>query len=153
MKSLTNEDDYIHINIPPGAYNFENLNNEIKRILIDEKHYTDSNYPLTIKANFSTLGSIIDISIQGSVITFVPDGSVRNLLKYNKTIMYEEYNLSPNPVDILSIILFDNIFLECNIDQGIIFKSKRSRICHKFTMDVNSGYKYIRKLRSKCNGR
>ena len=126
MKSITDEDGYIHINILPGAYNLENLNNEIKRILIDEKHYTDSNYPLTIKPNFSTLGSIIDISIQGPVITFVPEGSIRNLLDYNKTKMYEEFNLSPNPVDILSIILFDNFFRECNIDQGIIFKAKRS---------------------------
>ena len=53
--------------------------------------------------------------------------------------MYEEYYLSPNPVDILS---FDNIFLERDLAQGIFFKGKRSGLIHNFTMDVDPGYKY-----------
>ena len=120
------------------------MNNEIKRIIIDEEHYTEANYPFTIKPNFSTLGSIIEISTQGPVITFVPDDSMGDLLGFNKTTIFEEYNLSPNPVDILS---FDNIFLECNIVQGMIFRGKRSGIIHNFTMDVDPGYKYIEKFR------
>ena len=144
MKSITDEDGYIIITIPPGAFELENLNNEIKRIIIDEEHYIETNYPFTIKPNFSTLGSIIEISIQGPVITFVPDDSIRDLLGFNKTTIFEEYNLSPNPVDILS---FDNIFLECNIAQGMIFRGKRSGIIHNFTMDVDPGYKYIEKFR------
>ena len=144
MKSITDKDGYIQITIPPGAYEIESLNNEIKRIIIDEQHYTEPNYPFTIKPNFSTLGSIIEISTQGPIITFVPDDSIRDLLGFNKTTIYEEYNLSPNPVDILS---FDNIFLECNIAQGMIFKRKRSGIIHNFTMDVDPGYKYIEKFR------
>ena len=144
LKSITDEDGYIQITIPPGAYEIESLNNEIKRIIIDEEHYTEVNYPFSIKANFSTLGSIIEISTQGPIITFVPDDSIRDLLGFNKITIYEEYNLSPNPVDILS---FDNIFLECNIAQGMIFKGKRSGIIHNFTMDVDPGYKYIEKFR------
>ena len=144
LKSVTDKDGYIQITIPPGAYELENLNNEIKRIIIDEEPYTEENYPFTIKPNFSTLGSIIEISTQGPVITFVPDDNIRDLLGFNKTTIYEEYNLSPNPVDILS---FDNIFLECNIAQGMIFGGKRSGIIHNFTMDVDPGYKYIEKFR------
>ena len=144
IKSITDKDGYIQITIPPGAYQLQNLNNEIKRIIIDEEHYNEPNYPFTIKPNFSTLGSIIEISTQGPVITFIPDDSIRDLLGFNKTTIYEEYNLSPNPADILS---FDNIFLECNIAQGMIFKGKRSGIIHKFTMDVDPGYKYIEKFR------
>ena len=143
-KSITDDDGFIKITIPPGAYEIESLNNEIRRIIIDREYYTESNYPFTIKPNFSTLGSIIEISTQGSVITFVPDDSIRDLLGFNKTTIYEEYNLSPNPVDIFS---FDNIFLECNIAQGMIFKGKRSGIIHNFTMDVDPGYKYIEKFR------
>ena len=143
-KSISDEDGFIQITISPGAYELENLNNEIKRNIIDEEHYTETNYPFSIKPNFSTLGSIIEISTQGPVITFVPDDSIRNLLGFNKTTIFEEYNLSPNPVDILS---FDNIFLECNIAQGMIFKGKRSGIIHNFTMDVDPGYKYIEKFR------
>ena len=142
-KSFT-DDGFIQIVITPGAYEMESLNNEIKRIIIDEGHYTEENYPFTIKPNFSTLGSIIQLSVQGPIITFVPHDSIRDLLGFNKTTIFEEYNLSQNPVNILS---FDIIFIECNIAQGMIFKSKGSRIIHNLTMDVDPGYKYIEKFR------
>ena len=58
-----------------------------------------------------------------------------------KNIIY--LTLSDNVVDILS---FDNIFIETNIAQGMNFKGKRSGIIFNFTMDVNSGYKYIHKI-------
>ena len=144
IKSITDKEGYIQITIPPGAYEIESLNNEIKRIIIDEEHYTEANYPFSIKANFSTLGCIIEISTQGPIITFIPDDSIRNLLGFNKTTIFEEYNLSPNPVDILS---FDNIFIETDIAKGLIFKGKRTGIIHNFTMDVDPGYKYVEKFR------
>ena len=71
------------------------------------------------------------------------DDSIRDLLGFNARILYEEYTLSNNPVDILS---FDNIFIECNIARGMIFKGKRSGIIHNFTTDVDPGYKYIEKF-------
>ena len=142
LKSIT-DDDHIQITIPPGAYEVESLNKEIKRIIIDQEHYTATNYPFQIKPNFSTLGSIIEISTQGPVMIFIPDDSIRGLLGFNKTTIFEEYKLSPNPVDILS---FDNVFIETDIAKGLIFKSKRSRIIHNFTMDVDPGYKYIEKF-------
>ena len=139
LKSIT-DDYHIIITIPPGAYEIESLNNEIKRIIIDQEHYTETNYPFNIKPNFSTLGSIIEISTQGPVIppviTFIPDDSIGDLLGFNKTTIFEEYNLSPNPVDILS---FDNIFIETDIAKGLIFKGKISGIIHNFTMDVDPG--------------
>ena len=79
LKSIT-DDDSIQITIPPGAYEIESLNIEIKRIIIDQEHYTETNYPFNIKPNFSMLGSIIEISTQGPVITFIPDDSIRGLL-------------------------------------------------------------------------
>ena len=66
------------------------------------------------------------------------DDSIRDLLGFNARTLYEEHTLSNNPVDILS---FDNIFIECIIAQGMIFKGKRSGIIHNFTMDVDPGYK------------
>ena len=44
-KTITNGDDFFQNTIPAGAYEFESLNNENKRIIIDEEHYTESNYP------------------------------------------------------------------------------------------------------------
>ena len=64
LKSITDEDDYIQISIPPGAYEIERLNKEIKKIIIDEGHFTEVNYTFTKKPNYSTLGSIIEISPQ-----------------------------------------------------------------------------------------
>ena len=142
LKSIT-DDDHIQITIPPGAYEIESLNNEIKRIIIDQEHYTEANYPFTIKPNFSTLGSIIEISTQGPVITFVPDDSIRDLLGFNKTATFEEYNLSPHPVDIIS---FDNIFIETDIAKGMIFRGKRSGIIHNWSMNVNPGYKFVERF-------
>ena len=144
LNSITDEDGYIQITIPPGADEIESMNNEIKRIFIEEDHYTEANYPFTIKPKFSTLGSIIEITNHGPVITFVPDDSIRDLLGFTKTTIYEEYISSRNPVDILS---FDNIFLECNIAQGMIFRSKRSGKIHNCTMDVDPGYENFEKFR------
>ena len=143
-KTITNKHEFIKITKPPGAYEIERLNNEIRRIIIDEEHYTEANYPFTIKPNFSTLGSIIGISPQGPIISFMFDDSIGDLLGFNARTLYSEYTPSNNPVDILA---FDNIFLECNIAQGMIFKGKRSGKFHNFTMDVDPGYKYIEKFR------
>ena len=97
-----------------------------------------------MKPNFSRLGIIIEVSPQGPIFSFVFSDSIRNLLGFIETILYKEYNLSPNPVDIL---LFDNIFLECDFAQGLIFKRKRSGIIRNLTMDVSPAYKFIQKFR------
>ena len=73
-------EDYIILNIPEGASELESLNDEIKRIIIHENHYTEENYPFRIKPNFSTLGGFIELSTQGSIITFAPDDSISDLL-------------------------------------------------------------------------
>ena len=139
-KSFSDEDGFLQIATSKGAYELEILSNEIKRIIIEEDHYTEANYPFTIKPNFSTLAPIIETSAQRPVIIFVPDDSIGDFLGFNKATIYEEYNLSPNPVDILS---FENIFLECDIAQALIFRCKRSGTIHNFTKDVDPGYKYI----------
>ena len=68
---------------------------------------------------------------------------IRNLLGFHETILYKENNLSTNPVDILS---FGNIFLECDIAKGMIYKQKRSGIIHNWTTTVDPGYKYVEKF-------
>ena len=143
-KTITEGDGFVQITIPPGAYEMESLNNEIRRNVIDKSHYSEDEYPFTIKPKFSTLGSIIEISPQGSIVSLMFDDSIRDFLGLNARTLYEEYNLSHNPVDIL---YFDKIFLECDIAQGMIFRGKRSGTIHNFTMDVNLGYKYVEKFR------
>ena len=47
--------------------------------------------------------------------------SMKDLLGFHAITLYNEYNLSPNPVDIIS---FNNIFIETDIAKGMIFKGK-----------------------------
>ena len=142
-KSISDYEHYIVISIPPGAYEIESLNDEIKRIFINDEHFTEDTYPFVIKPNFSTLGSIVEISNEESAISFKASDSIGSLLGFNKRTIYEEYNLSDNPVDILS---FDNIFIETDIAQGMIFRRKRTGIIHNWTMTVDPGYKYVEKF-------
>ena len=110
-KSITDE-DFIQITIPPGAYEIERSNIELKRIKINEEHFTEANYHFTIKPHFSTLGSILEISPHGPVTVFQSDNSIRDVWGFKPNKIYEEYKLSDYPVDIIS---FDRIFFECDI--------------------------------------
>ena len=143
MKSITDEDEFVQITNPPGAYEIEALNNENERITIDEEHYTEANYPFKVKPNFSTLGSVIEISPQGSIISFMFDDSMKDLLGFHAITLHEEYNLSPNPVDIISIKI---IFVETDIAKRMIFKGKRSGRIMSFTMEVSPGYKFTNRF-------
>ena len=116
-KMISDGDDFIQFAIPPGAYEVESLNKEIRKIIIVEEHFTEADYPFQIKPNISRIGSIIEIWPKGPIISFVFGESIRNLLGFHETILYKEYNLSPNPVDILS---FDDIFPECDFAKRII---------------------------------
>ena len=144
FKTAIQDEDFIQFRIPEGTYEIESLDAEIKRIIIEKSHYTESNYPFRISPNFSTLGSIVEILTPGPQISFVFDDIIGILLGFNEILVWGKYNLSDNPVDILS---FDNIFIETDIAKGMIFKGKRTGIIHNFTMDVDPGYKYIEKFR------
>ena len=144
FKKAIKVEDFVQISIPPGAYEIESLDAEIERIIFEKGYYTESDYSFRIKPNFSTLGSIVEILVPGPMISFVFHDSIGNLLGFNEILLWAKYNLSDNPVDILS---FDNIFIECNFAQGMIFKGKLSGIIHNFTMNISPGYIYIEKFR------
>ena len=148
-KSITDEDGLNQIPIPQSSYEKESLNYEIKRIIIDESHFTEAGYPFTIKPNFSSFGSIITIFTQGPMITFQPDDSIKDLLGFIKTTVYEENNLSSKPVDILS---FDKIFLEFNIADGRTFRGKRLEhfinLLRMLILVINT----LKNLDVECNG-
>ena len=143
-KLITDEDDFIRISIIPGAYEIEALHNEIEKINVEKVYLTNEDSPFSMKPNFSTLGSFIEKFPQRPITSFASDNSIRSLLGFQETILYEEYYLSPNPVDILS---FDNVFLECDIAKKLLFKGRRSNINHNWTMTVDPGYKHVENLR------
>ena len=101
--TITNKNDFIQITIKPSAYELQSINDEIKRIITEEGYFTEASYPFMKKPNFSTVGDIIEIQPQGPIIAFVFEDSIRKLLGFYETILYKEYNLSPNPVDSFGI--------------------------------------------------
>ena len=88
FKKAIQDEDFIQRRIPPGAYEIESLNDEIKRIIIEKGHYTENNYPFKIKPNFSTLGSIVEILTPGPQISFVSDDSIGSLLGFNEILVW-----------------------------------------------------------------
>ena len=59
------------------------------------------------------------------------NNSTRDPLGFNARTLHEEYNLSPHPVDKISL---NKKFIETDIAKGMIFKRKRSGIIMNFTM-------------------
>ena len=112
------------------------MRKEIKRITNIEGHFNEVVYLFKNKPNFSTLGFIMEYSRQEPLICFIPDDSIRALLDSIASTICEEYNVSDNPVGILS---FDIIFNETDIAEGMIFQGIRSGIVDNFTMDVDTG--------------
>ena len=84
-KPFRDENGFFQIPFLKNAYDLESLNNKIQGIIIEEMNYTEENYPFTITANFSTLGSIIGVSTQSPVVSNVPDASIRDLSGFNAT--------------------------------------------------------------------
>ena len=96
---ITDKTGFIQINIPPGCYELESLNHETQSINMEEGHFTEENYPFLIKPSFSTMTSIIETSRQEPLISF----TLMIAYEIFKNRLSEKYNLSPNPVDILSL--------------------------------------------------
>ena len=126
-----NDDESVEICISIGAYELESLNDEIN---------PEANNRSKIRPNFLTLGNNIEISsnITGTQIASIPNNSMRYLLVFKPVTIHAEQNLSHYPVDVLT---FDDIFLQTDIPQGMIFIRNRSRKNHFFAMDVITGCK------------
>ena len=73
----------------------------------------------------------------GTQIGFINDPSIRDHLGFYSNVIYERNNSSDQPVDISS---FEDIFLECDIAHGMIFKERFSEKNRNFTNYVDLGY-------------
>ena len=102
FKKSFDDDEFIQIIIPEGAYEIVSIDTEVKRIIIEKGYYTESDYPFRISPNFNTLGIIIEILSPGPMISFVFDDSIGDLLGFNNILLWEKYNSSDNQVDIFN---------------------------------------------------
>ena len=111
-KSITDGDDFIQIIIPTGAHEIEYLDDEIKRFIIDEGHFTEAISPFTIKPSFTTLGSIFENVPQGPIISFVFDDIFEIFWDFVK--LYYIKNIIYHVVELIlchSITFFSNVIL------------------------------------------
>ena len=106
FKKALIDENFIQIRVPEGAYEIESLNDEIKRTIIYKEHSTEANYPFSIKPNFSTLGSSVEIKPQGAITGFVFDDSIDKLLGFNETILWKNIIYHPIPLIYFPLIIF-----------------------------------------------
>ena len=114
-----------------------------------EKVFTEEDDPFTIKPKFSKMRSLLEFSRQEPVISFLQDRSIRDVSGFDLVVLYGKYNLSPNPLDVLS---FHNVFLETDITQGMIFRGEQHGVVHSFFMDVDPGLKIEKTSDAVFNG-
>ena len=67
---------------------------------------------------------------------FVQDDSIRYFFGFVPVLGYRKYYLKHNPVDKLSV---DNVFLETDVAQGLIFRGKQKKRVRILTLDVDPG--------------
>ena len=73
---------------------------EIQRLMVLNGDSDGETFPFTIKPNFTTQGSIIEIEV-GWQIDSTYAGTIRNILGFNARKVSEKYNLSDHPVDLI----------------------------------------------------
>ena len=105
---LINDDDFSKIFISPGTYEIESKSKKNKRDIIEEGYFEESNCPITIKPNFSNLGSIIKnpSNITVSLIAFTPVDSIRDLSGFEIVVLHEELKYLIIPLLFYHLILF-----------------------------------------------
>ena len=72
----------------PELTELDSLNTEMKRIIVEEESFTDADYPFTIKPNFLTLRSIIEISPPEPIVSFASYDIIRNFSGFYETLFY-----------------------------------------------------------------
>jgi len=94
---------------------------------------------ITISANTITLGSIVDIKPATTRVDFTVANSLAPLLGFNAVVLTAGYNVSPNPVDIITI---NQILVNYDIIGNSYLKSSLFPAIYSFQINVNSGERF-----------
>ncbi len=141
---------WIDIDIPEGAYEIDQINDEIHRQLeLNDDVFNDpedDGYPIELSANLSTQKSIIELKTAPNInspfqVNLTATNSIASLLGFDSRILVDEYNLSENKVNIITI---DKIHLCCDFIEGSILNGLPSSILFSFVLDAGPGYKIIK---------
>ena len=103
-----------HVEIPPGSYNIEDINDEVNFLLKQKGDPEDS---ITITANYNTLKSRIEIK-NDYMIDFRVKNSINTVLGFDSTII--RGNGTHDSQSIVNITNINSLQIHCNLIDGII---------------------------------
>ena len=122
------------LKIPPGSYNIEDINDEIKHLIELRGDDKDS---ITLTPNYNTLKSRIEVK-NNYVVDFRVSNSVNEVLGFNRVILGENgiYN-SQNVVDITNI---NSLQIHCSLIEGSYINGTASDLLYTISPNVPPGY-------------
>ena len=142
------EMDFIEMELPPGVYALDEINNAIKQKII-ESGYELVNTRQSI--NPVLLSSSIEFNIEAVTILLKSILTTSNLIRFNtemnkflgftSTIYDEGTHKSEKSVMITSI---DKVHLKCDCVDGSIVNGVREKILYSFNPSSPSGYKVLK---------
>lgn len=122
------------LTIPPGSYNIEDLNNEIK-YLIEQKGDNKDNFSLT--PNYNTLKSKIEIK-NNYVVDFRVPNSIGDVLGFGSTFLGRNgIHHSKNVVNITNI---NSLQIHCSLVDGSYINGVSSDLLYTISPNVPPGY-------------
>ena len=130
--------EWREIIFPYGAYEIEQINDEVSRQLSLKLEFEES--PIIIEANTATLHSIIHLS-DNYKIDFTQPNTLRNLLGFEPKIISNTFNYSKNKVNIIDI---HRIHLCCDCIVGSLQNGQPSNISFTIILNEVPGAKIVR---------
>lgn len=137
--------EFYSINIPPGAYEIEDIQNTIQSLLkkdLDERDpnrtHPDGDMLFSLKSNKSTLKCVIH---SGVTIDFSKTNSIGKILGFKPKILESGRDYESD--NIVNITNINSIRIECNLTTGSYINGKLSHTIYEFFPCVPPGYKIL----------
>ena len=130
--------EWKEIVFPYGAYEIQQINDEVNRQLSLELEFEES--PIIIEANTATLHSLIHLD-DGYKIDFTNSNTLRDLLGFESKIISSGFNYSKKNVNIIDI---HRIHLCCSCIVGSLKNGLPSNILFTIILNEVPGAKIVR---------
>jgi len=132
--SIDNGVTWTTITLTPGSYEIDAINSEINRLMT-----INGDTGITISANSITRRSVVDIKPATTKVDFTVANSLASLLGFGSVVLSTRYNVSPNPVDIITI---NRILVNCDIIGNSYLNNSPFPAIYSFPINVNTGERF-----------
>ena len=119
------------IEIPPGSYNIENINDEIKHFLGENKDN------ITITPNYNTLKSRIELK-NNAVVDFRIANSINEVLGFDS--VYLSGNRVHESQNVVNITNINSLQIHCSLIDGSYINGVSSDLLYTVSPNVPPGY-------------